>query len=353
MLVAGGVTWAILQADKPPFPQIENTRKAIAATRGFKVEEWAPEYLKAAQDSLSAANRELDHQITRFFVVRDYDLVRARAAAAEKLARDSMPIAVARRDSVKKEALASLKEADNAIRKARQAIQYVELSGYSRSRLVALELARSEAMKAAGDGRYRLALQKTSQIINGATSLEEAVGNRLDDYSSPLWDAWARETIEWSRLNHAHAILVRKIDHRCDVYYAGQLKTSFAAELGIRWMGNKMRRGDAVTPEGRYRITLKKAGSKYYKALEINYPNDEDLRRFALARKSGKLPRTAGVGGNIQIHGAGGRGRDWTQGCVALRNSDIDRLFSMVDVGTPVTIVGRFGGSEQGSGTAR
>ena len=52
------------------------------------------------------------------------------------------------------------------------------------------------------------------------------------------------------------------------------------------------------------------------------------------------MPAAAGIGGLIEIHGEGGRGRDWTRGCVALANPDIDDLFRHVEVGTPVTIVG-------------
>jgi lipoprotein-anchoring transpeptidase ErfK/SrfK len=53
------------------------------------------------------------------------------------------------------------------------------------------------------------------------------------------------------------------------------------------------------------------------------------------------VPPGRGIGGLIEIHGAGGQGRNWTDGCVALVNPDMDRLFAAVGVGTPVTIVGR------------
>jgi L,D-peptidoglycan transpeptidase YkuD (ErfK/YbiS/YcfS/YnhG family) len=54
------------------------------------------------------------------------------------------------------------------------------------------------------------------------------------------------------------------------------------------------------------------------------------------------VPANAGIGSLIEIHGEGGQGRDWTDGCVALSNSDMDRVFSHARVGTPVTIVGTF-----------
>ena len=72
----------------------------------------------------------------------------------------------------------------------------------------------------------------------------------------------------------------------------------------------------------------------------INYPNDEDRKNFLEARQKGWIPRRSRLGGLIEIHGEGGRKEDWTLGCVALRNPDMDRLFEQVQVGTPVTIVG-------------
>jgi L,D-peptidoglycan transpeptidase YkuD (ErfK/YbiS/YcfS/YnhG family) len=72
----------------------------------------------------------------------------------------------------------------------------------------------------------------------------------------------------------------------------------------------------------------------------LDYPNSEDRARHAWAKKTGQVPSRAGVGSLIEIHGDGGQGRNWTQGCVALTNDDIDSIWPMVKLGTPVTIVG-------------
>ena len=94
-----------------------------------------------------------------------------------------------------------------------------------------------------------------------------------------------------------------------------------------------------ASPEGRYRITHELQRSRYYKALRLDYPNDEDRSRYREARRRGLVK--ASIGGLIEIHGEGGRGEDWTMGCVALANSDMDHLMRQVGVGTPVTIVRR------------
>jgi hypothetical protein len=70
----------------------------------------------------------------------------------------------------------------------------------------------------------------------------------------------------------------------------------------------------------------------------INYPNDEDQKAFAMAKKDGRVPARAAIGGAIEIHGGG---KDsLTEGCVGLENKDMDEIFNLVRIGTPVTILG-------------
>jgi murein L,D-transpeptidase YafK len=107
-------------------------------------------------------------------------------------------------------------------------------------------------------------------------------------------------------------------------------------------LGDKNQSGDRTTPEGRYKVSRKRSGRStlYHKSLEINYPNEDDKLRFEQQKRSGLIPDNARIGGSIALHGAGGRGIDWTEGCIALENKDIDVLFSQCPVGTPVAIVG-------------
>ena len=80
--------------------------------------------------------------------------------------------------------------------------------------------------------------------------------------------------------------------------------------------------------------------TKYYKAFLLDYPNDEDTARFKAEIAKGSLPASAKIGGLIEIHGNGGKGIDWTEGCVALTDREMDLVYKIVKVGTPVTIVG-------------
>ncbi len=117
---------------------------------------------------------------------------------------------------------------------------------------------------------------------------------------------------------------------------------SFKAEFGPNWLGTKMHKGDGATPEGVYLVVHKKERRKtiYHKALLLNYPNEDDKIRFAKNKKSGKILPGTEIGGLIEIHGEGGKGFDWTNGCVALNNHDMDYLFRSVTDNTPVVIVG-------------
>ena len=80
--------------------------------------------------------------------------------------------------------------------------------------------------------------------------------------------------------------------------------------------------------------------TKYYKALLISYPNEEDKKRYDLSIRNGIVPKDKGIGGLIEIHGGGGKGQNWTDGCIALKNEDMDRIYHIASPGTPVTIVG-------------
>jgi hypothetical protein len=158
----------------------------------------------------------------------------------------------------------------------------------------------------------------------------------------PQWRKWIDSTIALSDSTNDYSIIVDKYSRKLIVYNDGKKFREYSAELSQNWVGDKKVRGDKATPEGIYRITRKfrSDSTKYYKALLLNYPNEEDSANFERSKARGSLPRSAKIGGMIEIHGHGGKGIDWTEGCIALTNNEMDSLFNIVKVGTPVTIVG-------------
>ena len=156
------------------------------------------------------------------------------------------------------------------------------------------------------------------------------------------WSRQVADTLEVSRQKGVAVVIIDKADHRLLVYRRGRQVAVFRAELGTAGLAPKRHAGDCATPEGRYRVTTVKTGgaTRYYKALLLDYPNPDDRRRYQFERDAGTIEAGVGPGSLIEIHGHGGQGRDWTEGCVALRDEDMDRLLELVAAGTPVTIVG-------------
>jgi murein L,D-transpeptidase YafK len=142
-------------------------------------------------------------------------------------------------------------------------------------------------------------------------------------------------------------ILINKSQCTIELLENKQVLKRYNIELGSNPLEDKLMEGDESTPEGKYYIDfrLSEGNSTFYKALHINYPNTEDKIEFKNNKKMGLIPKDAKIGGNIEIHGHGSgqkgnvEGQNWTFGCVALSNSDIDDVYDLVKVGTPVIIV--------------
>ena len=134
-------------------------------------------------------------------------------------------------------------------------------------------------------------------------------------------------------------ILVEKHLHKLSLVHNGRVIETYTVSLGRNPVGPKTRNGDHKTPEGLYRIDWRNPYSKFHLSLHISYPNAQDS---ANAHRDGTEP-----GGDIMIHGLPNRlgwiGRfhrfiDWTDGCIAVTNSEMDQLWRAVPDGTPVEI---------------
>ena len=137
----------------------------------------------------------------------------------------------------------------------------------------------------------------------------------------------------------ADRLVINKSARSLHVYSGDQLLKTYRVALGRNPKGQKTQDGDGRTPEGKYRIDWRKQDSAFHRALHISYPNAEDRKR---ARRLGVSP-----GGAIMIHGlppgmaaigAGHARRDWTEGCVAVTNAEIEELWRIVPNGTRIDI---------------
>ena len=130
------------------------------------------------------------------------------------------------------------------------------------------------------------------------------------------------------------AVVVHKAERRMFLLNGNQVLESFDIALGGNPVGDKQFEGDLKTPEGTYFINRRNPNSRYHLSLGISYPNDQDR---AEAKALGKEP-----GGDIFIHGRAGknrgRGPDWTAGCIAVKDREMEQIYAMVRVGTPIFV---------------
>lgn len=137
----------------------------------------------------------------------------------------------------------------------------------------------------------------------------------------------------------ADSVIVRKGERRLFLMRNGAVLRSYKIALGLRPDGHKQFEGDLRTPEGKYRLVRRNPNSEYFLSILISYPNEDDVAR---ARKQGQRP-----GGAIMIHGQPNlptRSKDyyatvdWTEGCIAVSNSDMVEIWLMTPPDTPIEI---------------
>ena len=150
---------------------------------------------------------------------------------------------------------------------------------------------------------------------------------------------WAEDKIPKPPTEQADRIVVEKSARTMTLRRDGKVLKTYKVALSREPVGAKEREGDHRVPEGQYVIDSKNSASRFHLALHVSYPNAADRER---ARKLGVKP-----GGNIEIHGLDSkyawvgslqRRVDWTDGCIAVTNSEIEEIWSLVRVGTPLEI---------------
>ena len=134
------------------------------------------------------------------------------------------------------------------------------------------------------------------------------------------------------RAERADAIHVYKAQRRMELLRDGKAIKRYRIVLGDAPVGHKRQQGDERTPEGAYRITYRNPGSRFHLSLRLSYPNGADRRQA--------MTRGVDPGGDIMIHGGTPPGytQDWTDGCIAVTNAEIEEIWRLVPVGTPVRI---------------
>jgi murein L,D-transpeptidase YafK len=170
-------------------------------------------------------------------------------------------------------------------------------------------------------------------------SIFTLVGVSVAYAEGPLPSSAIASTSLDAALPLADRVIVDKSERKLLLMRAGEVLRSYKIALGLRPEGHKQFEGDFRTPEGAYRLTRRNPNSEYFLSIQIDYPNDSDIKR---AQRQGLKP-----GGAIMIHGQPNTPRksrdyytnvDWTEGCIAVSNSDMVEIWLMTPPDTPIEI---------------
>lgn len=140
-------------------------------------------------------------------------------------------------------------------------------------------------------------------------------------------------------------IIVDKSDYELKVYDDEGWYATYPIVFGSKDLSDKMKEGDKRTPDGSFKVILKKIHPKWGPELLLDYPNDISYQRFKERKAKGLIPKNARIGNGIAIHATRPQEEwtidnfyNWTDGCVSVKYTEMKDLFSYIPVGTPVTI---------------
>jgi len=334
----------VLSVEDPPQDEINRAQKRLVEAEKIKSSKYAPELFHSASAYYDSSLNAWRHENERLFLFRNFKKAKEFAALSNLLAEEAITV-TRNKISVTEELLGlRISMLENRFHDLIEKYGNIPINNAGRNDLVKGKLLLSEGILAYNQENFlasKIKLDSTELIIS---LLDEYYVKILGDYFSqyPQWHHWVTQSISNSKRNKTDCIIIDKYARECMLYDNGRMVQKFTIELSVNWIGDKNEQGDKSTPEGLYVIKNKKSGkdTKYYKALLLNYPNEEDKKRFVLNKKKKIIEQDAKIGSLIEIHGNGGKGIDWTDGCIALKDSDIDILFEVCNIGTRVTIVG-------------
>jgi hypothetical protein len=329
---------------QPPIGEMEYARETLSEAGKNNANIYSKKLFTQARIYYDSAMTSWQKENKRFIYFRDYKKVTMFAELSAKKANQACENSISNTSNLIIKLKQKINSLNDLISEINKLFTTYPLTSEIRSRISKGKMLLKEAEIAYTKGQYLQANRKITDseyLLN--SSYDNATANLKNYFKSfSVWKNWSDKTINESKLNREYSIIIDKFSRKCFVFQSGEKKYEFEAELGANWVGDKRVKGDKATPEGMYKITKKIAGgkTKYYKALLLDYPNDEDMEKFKAEIANGSLPSSAKIGGLIEIHGNGGKGIDWTEGCIALTDKEMDLVYKVAKVGTPVTIIG-------------
>ena len=141
------------------------------------------------------------------------------------------------------------------------------------------------------------------------------------------------------------SIIIDKSDYELSVYDDKGWYATYPVVFGNNTLADKKMEGDKNTPEGSFHIIAKRVHEKWCRFMSLDYPTAESREKFNNRKQRGEIPSNAGIGGGIGIHGTWphedfiiDRYKNWTLGCISMKNSDVTEIYAFSGSGTKVTI---------------
>jgi murein L,D-transpeptidase YafK len=154
-----------------------------------------------------------------------------------------------------------------------------------------------------------------------------------------------KPVVEVDSIENPYYIIIDKSDYELKVYDDEGWYATYPVVFGSKDLSDKFKEGDKRTPDGSFKVILKKIHPKWGPELLLDYPNQESYRRFNERKQNGKIPKTAKIGNGIAIHATRPQEEwtvdnfyNWTDGCISVKYTEMKDLFSYIPVGTQVTI---------------
>ncbi len=168
---------------------------------------------------------------------------------------------------------------------------------------------------------------------------------KKDAHGDPHRKSIAKKPLKKTSAANPYYIVISKKSYELKVYDDQGWYATYPCVFGSNDLRDKFVEGDKRTPEGQFKVLMKKNNSKWKYELLLDYPNQESILKFNERMARGEIPRNAKIGGGIAIHATRPQEewtvdyyQNWTDGCISLKYSEAKDLFSYIPVGTPVTI---------------
>ncbi len=169
---------------------------------------------------------------------------------------------------------------------------------------------------------------------NKRSSVKKNTSAKIKRHASPIIET-----------DSTYYIVIDKSDYELKVYDEEGWFATYPIVFGSKDLGDKMKEGDRKTPDGQFKIILKKIHPKWGPELLLDYPTDVSVRRFNERKKKGIIPKSARIGNGIAIHATRPEEEwaidnfyNWTDGCISVKYTEMKDLFSYIPAGTMVTI---------------